>query len=39
MSTVTVRLNKEEQEIFNPYANLYGMPLSTLFKKTLEERI
>lgn len=39
MSTVTVRLNEEEQKTFNEYAKLYDMPLSTLFKKTLEERI
>ncbi len=39
MSTVTVRLNEEEQKVFNEYAKLYDMPLSTLFKKTLEERI
>lgn len=39
MSTVTVRLNEEEQKAFNEYAKLYDMPLSTLFKKALEERI
>ncbi len=39
MSTITVRLNDEEQKTFNEYAELYGMPLSTLFKRILEERI
>ena len=39
MSTITIRLNKEEQKIFNEYAELHGIPLSTLFKKTLEEKI
>lgn len=39
MSTITIRLNEEEQKIFNEYAKLYDMPLSTLFKKTLEEKI
>lgn len=39
MSTVTIRLNEEEQQTFNEYAKLYEMPLSTLFKKILEERI
>lgn len=39
MSTVTIRLNKEEAKVFSGYAKLYGMPLSTLFKKTLEEKI
>lgn len=39
MSTITVRLNDEEQKVFNEYAKLYDIPLSTLFKQTLEERI
>ena len=39
MSTITIRLNNEEAESFNEYAKLYGIPLSTLFKQTLEERI
>ncbi len=39
MSTVTVRLNSEEQEAFNEYAKLSGIPLSTLFKKALEEKM
>ena len=39
MSTITIRLNDEEQKAFNEYAKLYDIPLSTLFKQTLEERI
>ncbi|NLC26010.1 MAG: hypothetical protein GX777_05225 [Fastidiosipila sp.] len=39
MSTVTIRLNDEESRAFKEYAKLYDMPLSTLFKKTLEARI
>ena len=39
MSTITIRLNKEEQKLFNEYAKLYEMPLSSLFKKILEEKI
>ncbi|SDY61675.1 hypothetical protein SAMN05660462_00466 [Proteiniborus ethanoligenes] len=39
MSTITVRLNEEEAKIFNEYAKLHGVPLSTLFKKTLEEKM
>lgn len=38
MNTVSVRMNGEEQSTFNEYAKLTG-PLSTLLKKTLEERI
>lgn len=39
MGTITIRLNNEEEKIFNEYAKLYGMPLSTLFKQSLEEKI
>lgn len=39
MSTVTVRLNKEEERIFKEYARLMNMPLSTLLKQTLEEKL
>ena len=39
MNTITVRLNNEEQQASSEYAKLYGIPLSTLFKKTLEEKI
>ncbi len=39
LSTVSVRMNSEEQSVFNEYAKLAGIPLSTLFKKALEEKI
>lgn len=39
MSTITIRLNDEEEKIFTEYAKLYDIPLSTLFKQTLEEKI
>lgn len=39
MSTVTVRLNEEEERIFKEYARLMNMPLSTLLKQTLEEKL
>ncbi|MDN6502799.1 MAG: DUF6290 family protein [Tetragenococcus koreensis] len=39
MPTITVRLNEEEQKAFNEYAKLHGIPLSTLFKQTLEEKM
>lgn len=39
MNTITVRLNKEEQQAFSEYAKLQGVPLSTLLKKTLEEKM
>ncbi|MGB6179552.1 type II toxin-antitoxin system RelB family antitoxin [Carnobacterium sp.] len=39
MSTITIRLNNDEQKAFNEYAKLYNVPLSTLFKKSLEEKI
>lgn len=39
MSTVTVRLNSEESELFNSYAELHDIPLSTLFKETLIEKM
>jgi len=39
MGTITVRLNKKEKQAFSEYAKLHGIPLSTLFKQTLEERI
>ena len=39
MDTVTVRLNSEEKKLFNEYAKLQGIPLSTLLKKTLEEKL
>lgn len=39
MDTITIRLNKEEAQTFEEYAALNNMPLSTLFKKTLEEKM
>lgn len=39
MSTVTIRLNKDEEELFNQYAKFHDQPLSTLFKQTMEEKI
>lgn len=39
MTTITVRLNDEEQKSFNEYAKLHDLPLSTLLKKTLEEKM
>ena len=39
MSTITIRLNSDEEKSFSEYAKLHGIPLSTLFKQTLEERI
>ena len=39
MSTITVRLNEEEENLFNEYAKLKSVPLSTLFKHTLEMKI
>lgn len=39
MRTITVRLNADETKIYEEFAKLNGMPLSTLFKKTLEEKM
>lgn len=39
MDTVTIRLNKDESRIYSEYAKLNDLPLSTLFKKTLEEKM
>lgn len=39
MNTITVRLNAEESQAYQEFAKLNGMPLSTLFKKTLEEKM
>lgn len=39
MNTITVRLNAEETQAYQEFAKLNGMPLSTLFKKTLEEKM
>jgi len=39
MDTITIRLNEEESQAFKEYAKLSDIPLSTLFKKTLEEKM
>ncbi len=39
MSTITVRLNKEEAEIYKEYAKVKNISLSTLMKEALEEMI
>ncbi|HFI0064568.1 TPA: type II toxin-antitoxin system RelB family antitoxin [Streptococcus suis] len=39
MSTVTVRLNQEEETFFKSYVQLTGQSLSSLFKKALERTI
>ncbi|WP_159584204.1 type II toxin-antitoxin system RelB family antitoxin [Streptococcus halichoeri] len=39
MSTVTIRLNQEEEVFFKSYAQLTGQSLSSLFKKALERDI
>lgn len=39
MKTITVRLNEEEIKAFNAYAELNDIPLSTLLKRTLEEKM
>lgn len=39
MSTVTIRLNEDEKKLFEEYSRFHAEPLSTLFKKTLEEKI
>lgn len=39
MTTITVRLNDQEEKFFKNYAQLTGQSLSSLFKKTLEMAI
>lgn len=39
MKTITVRLNEEESRAFDAYAQLNDIALSTLLKKTLEEKM
>ena len=38
-STVTIRLNDQEKQLFTTYSQFCNEPLSTLFKKTLEAKI
>ncbi len=39
MTTLTLRLNQEEEKIFNSVANLYGGKLSTAIKQLALEKI
>ena len=39
MSTITVRLNSEEARLYKEYAEFKNIPLSTLMKEALEEKI
>ena len=39
MSTVTVRLNKDEEKAYKEYAKFKNIPLSTLMKEALAEKI
>lgn len=39
MSTITVRLNSDEARIYKEYAEFRNIPLSTLMKEALEEKI
>lgn len=37
MTTLTIRLNEEEKEIFQAYASFQGKPLSTLMRDVFNE--
>lgn len=39
MTTISVRLNEQETKTFEEYAKMNGIPLSTLLKKALEEKM
>ena len=39
MTTLTLRLNKEEEQIFNSISGLYGGKLSTTIKQLVLEKI
>ena len=39
MSTITVRLNSDEAKLYKEYAEFKNIPLSTLMKEALEEKI
>ncbi|UUX34463.1 type II toxin-antitoxin system RelB family antitoxin [Fundicoccus culcitae] len=39
MGVTTIRLNEQEEALFNSYAELTGQPLSTLMKQALTEKI
>ena len=38
-ATITIRLNEEEQKIFNEYAKVYKGGLSTMIKQLALERL
>ena len=39
MGEIIVRLNEDEERVFNQYAKSIGICLTDLFKQTLEEKI
>ncbi|MCR6544499.1 type II toxin-antitoxin system RelB family antitoxin [Dehalobacterium formicoaceticum] len=39
MSTITVRLNSDEEKLYKEYAEFKNVPLSTLMKEALQEKI
>lgn len=39
MSTITVRLNEDEARVYKEYAEFKNLPLSTLMKEALKEKI
>ena len=39
MSTITVRLNSDEEKLYKEYAEFKNVPLSTLMKDALLEKI
>lgn len=39
MSTITIRLNDEEEKIYREYAESKNISLSTLMKEALQEKI
>ncbi len=39
MSAITIRLNSDEAKAYKEYAKFKNVPLSTLMKKALEEKI
>lgn len=39
MKTISVRLNEQQTKTFEEYAKMKGIPLSTLLKEALEEKM
>lgn len=39
MSVISIRLNQQEEELFQSYAEITGESLSTLFKEALKKNI